>query len=299
MSPVAAPNDRRFRRAHLKPARRRGPWRSLLRSSAKYGLLSFAALGAGYYGGTAVVHAGVLRIDQVIVRGNARLSTGEVLAALDGLRGENIVWADLREWRERLQSSPWVRDAAFRRSLPSTIRVTLTEREPIAIARLAGELYLIDESGNVMDEYGPRYADFDLPLVDGIAERGRAGQVADPSRAGLAAEVIAALQTDQEIARQLSQVNVADANNAAVLLAGDPALLYVGRERFLSRVRSYLQLAPTLRARVPEIDSVDLRFDDRMYVRPSRVARRPGAGASTREHAGGGGASARRVDSNR
>ena len=70
-----------------------------------------------------------------------------MLATLDGLRGENIVRADLDEWRERLLTSPWVRDATFRRSLPSTVEVAVVEREPIGIGRLKGRLFLVDERG--------------------------------------------------------------------------------------------------------------------------------------------------------
>ena len=33
-------------------------------------------------------------------------------------------------------------------------------------------------------------------------------------------------------------------------------------------MQSYVDLAPALRDRVPEIDYVDLRFDERVYVRP-------------------------------
>ena len=32
---------------------------------------------------------------------------------------------------------------------------------------------------------------------------------------------------------------------------------------------SFLELVPTLRERVPKMDYVDLRLDDRMYVRPA------------------------------
>jgi cell division protein FtsQ len=236
-------------------------------------LLSVGALCAGYCAGGAVVHARALEVNRFVVSGHLRLSAEDVRTLLEGMRGENILWVNLDDWRLKLQASPWVRDAAFRRRLPSSIEVTITEQEPIAIARLGGALYLIDERGNVMDQYGPRYANFDLPLVDGLAGRSRGATAADPSRAELATSLIVALQADQEIARQLSQVNVSDAANASVLLADDPAVLYVGRERFLARVRSYVQLAPTLRARVPDIDSVDLRFDDRMYVRPGRSRR--------------------------
>ena len=39
VSAVAAPADRRFRRAHVKPARRRRRWRSLVMPAVKYGLV--------------------------------------------------------------------------------------------------------------------------------------------------------------------------------------------------------------------------------------------------------------------
>src|SRR5438874_5348940 len=95
----------------------------------------------------------------------------------------------------------------------------------------------------------------------------------DEARAELAARLIAAVKAKPEILRRLSQVDVADAHNASVILAGDPAVIFVGEDQFLPRLQSYLQLAPTLRERVSDIDYVDLRFDDRIYVRPKKSAR--------------------------
>jgi len=265
MSPVAAPADRRFRRAHVKPARKRGPWRVVVRPLIEYGFVALAAAYAVYRGAAVVAHARVLRIDHIVVRGNQRLPTGEVLAVLNGLRGENIVWTDLAAWRRRLLASPWVRDAALRRSLPSTVEVMVSERAPIGIGRIKSELYLVDDRGVVIDEYGPQYADVDLPIIDGLT----AGTVTDQSRAELAARVVAALGPQPSVARRLSQIDVTDLHNAAVILSGDPAVIYVGEDRFLQRLQSYLDLSAALRARVPDIDYVDLRFDDRIYVRPA------------------------------
>ena len=265
MSPVAAPADRRFRRVRAKPSRKRGPWRVLVGPLIKYGFVTLAAVYAVYRGAAVVAHARVLRIDQIEVRGNQRLSSGDVLGVLNGLRGENIVWTDLAAWRRRLLASPWVRDAALRRSLPSTVEVIVAERAPIGLGRIKGELYLVDDRGAVIDEYGPQYADVDLPIIDGLT----AGTVADQSRAGLAARVVAALGSHPSLARRLSQVDVTDVHNAAVILSGDQAVIYVGEDRFLQRLQSYLDLSAALRARVPDIDYVDLRFDDRIYVRPA------------------------------
>jgi hypothetical protein len=59
-----------------------------------------------------------------------------------------------------------------------------------------------------------------------------------------------------------------------VILSGDRAVLFVGDDRFLPRLQSYLDLAGALRERVPDIDYVDLRFEDRIYVRPVGGRRR-------------------------
>jgi len=268
VSPVAAPSDRRFRRAHVKPTRKRGAIGAIV-PALQYAVVALVVAFVAYEGTTVLAHAPMLRIDRILVHGNERLSNGEVLAVLNGLRGENIVWTDLTSWRAKLLSSPWVRDASFRRSLPSTVEVLVSERAPIAIGRINGELFLVDDRGTAIDQFGPQYADLDLPIVDGLGARGET-DAADQLRADLASRLIAALRPEQPVARRLSQIDVSDAHNAAVILTGDPAVIYVGEDRFLQRLRSYLELSAALKSRVPAIDSVDLRFEDRIYVRPSK-----------------------------
>jgi cell division protein FtsQ len=196
------------------------------------------------------------------------MSTPAAQAFLGELKGTNIMAADLDAWRERLQSTPWIREATFKRSLPSTIDVAVVERDPIGIGRLGGKLYLIDERGAVIDEYGPDYADFDLPIIDGLQSSAADSTAADGARADLAARLIASLKAKPVIVERLSQVDVSDVHNASVIVTGDPARIFVGDDRFLVRLESYLGLAQALRERVPDIDYVDLRFDDRIYVRP-------------------------------
>jgi cell division protein FtsQ len=272
VSLVAAPADKRFRRVHVKPSRRRGWWRVLLAPAAVYGGVGLLVALAAYEAGALVNRAGVLRIDHIVIAGNERLSSGDVSALLTGMRGEHILITDLPGWRRRLLASPWVRDAALKRSLPSTIEVTLWERTPVGIGRLDGQLYLFDEHGTVIDEYGAQYADLDLPMVDGLTTGSAAG-TADESRAELAARVIAAVRSQPAVARRLSQIDVTDIRNAAVILSGDPAVIYIGDDRFSQRLQTYVELSETLHARVPAIDYIDLRFDGRIFVRPSEKKR--------------------------
>ena len=276
MRPIAISADRRFHRAHVKPARKRSRLRNISVPIAKAGLIAAFVLLLIYRGGPVLAEAPILQIDRIVVNGNHRLPTEDVLTVLGGLRGENIVWSDLDAWRERLVASPWVRDATFRRSLPSTVEVVVSEREPIGIGRVKGQLFLVDERGTVIDSYGPQYADLDLPIIDGLSMKSGAGDT-DADRGELAARVIQALKTKPSVARRLSQVDVTDQHNAAVILNGDQAVIYVGDDRFLPRLESYLELASALRARVADIDYVDLRFDDRIYVRPTAKAARAAA----------------------
>ena len=70
------------------------------------------------------------------------------------------------------------------------------------------------------------------------------------------------------------QIDVTDVHNATVILSGDNAAIQLGEDQFLPRLDSYLQMASALRDQVPDIDSVDLRFDDRIYVRPTPKSKR-------------------------
>ena len=279
MSPVAVSADRRFHRAHVKPTRRRAVWRTVLVSTVKYGIVLGVLLFGAVKVRAFVSTSPTLRIESIEPSGNQRVPAEAVRTMLEGLRGENILFADLEGWRSRLLESPWIREVSFRRSLPSSIQVVVQERLPIAIARRGSRLLLVDERGVAIDEYGPAYSALDLPIVDGFSgERENAAE--DETRGALAARLVMALRQKPVVAGRLSQVDVSDVHNVTILLNDDPAELRVGDDHFLERVESYLSLSDALHARVPEIDYVDLRFDGRVYVRPLGTPGRPAAGRS-------------------
>lgn len=273
--PVSAPADKRFRRAHVSPRKRSWlpafSWPMAARLAVVMGLGLYAL----YWTAERVLTAEALTISRISVNGNARMSRGEVLSLLDGLSGQNMVTVDLEEWRRKLLTSPWVADAVVRRVLPGTVSVAIAERQPLAIGRLGEQLYLLDQRGSVIDEYGPNYAEFDLPIIDGLAARSGGGALVDEARAGLATRLLAALQARPDLARRVSQIDVNDLHDAVLILKDDTALVRIGEEQFIERLQSYLDLAPALRERVPDIDYVDLRFDERVYVRSQGSGPRP------------------------
>ena len=141
----------------------------------------------------------------------------------------------------------------------------------MGVGRVVNGLYLVDPHGVIVDEFGPNYADLDLPIIDGLASTPAAGRpVIDEGRAMLAARLIDALEARPDLAAKVSQIDVSDGHDVVVLLEGDTAMLRLGDDDFVTRLQGYIDLAPALHERIAEIDYVDLRFDQRLYVRPVR-----------------------------
>jgi cell division septal protein FtsQ len=277
---VTAPSDRRFRRSQIHATRRRH-----LRARPLWRVLKVVAVvalfaGAVSWAAVAAVDLPWLRVQHIRVHGNERVHAGEVTALLEGMTGQSLLAVDLERWRSRLFASAWVADATLRRRLPGTIDVELRERVPMGIARAGTDLFLVDAAGTVIDEFGPRYADCDLPIIDGIIVTPVSVPPAiDRPRGQLVSRLMSELRTRPELARRISQIDAGNVHDVHVILDGDPAVVRLGETRFAERLDSYVSLQATLREQVPDIDYVDVRFGERVYVgvaQPAGAAPAPG-----------------------
>ncbi len=280
---VKAPADKRFKRGRVKTPRKTARrWTALFRPLVKWtlvlGILGYTTVRAL----ALVTESPALRISHVAVQGLRHLSAGEVRSRVRTLEGTNIVRADLEAARRRLLGSPWIADATLRRQLPATIEIAIEERQPVALARFArGGLQLIAEDGMVLGPVGAAQAGLDLPIADGLTPvpgRSLSGPGlgvgiparVDPERAGLIGRLVESLRQDDGLLALVSEVDVTDVEDAVVLLGDDPARVHLGHEDFARRVRAYRDLAPTVLQHVDAIDSADVRYDGRVFVRPAR-----------------------------
>jgi cell division septal protein FtsQ len=267
---VKAPAERNFRRARGKPGKRKTARRRISWRVARTAICAVIVVYAVYRAFDLVLTAPALQIQRVAVHGNVRLAAGEVQAKVRALRGTSILTANLPAYRKQLLDLPWVSDVALRRVLPSTVDVYVSERTPIGLCRLGNQVFLVDRLGVVIAEFGPQYAEFDLPIIDGLVRVPSSGEPAiDERRADLAARLIDAVAPRPDLARRISQIDVSHLHDAVVLLDGDPAQLHLGEDHFLERLQSYDDVATAVRDRVPDADYVDLRFGERVYVRPA------------------------------
>jgi hypothetical protein len=116
-------------------------------------------------------------MDEVKIVGHKTLDP-ESLVKLSGLRpGTNIFGVDLERVRERIESNPWVRRSSVRKSPPSTLRIEIEERVPVAlIDRKAG--VAVDAEGVILGPLtggaaGAVSMGGCSPLLKGFGKKGR------------------------------------------------------------------------------------------------------------------------------
>lgn len=264
---VAVPSDRRFRRADAAPVRRRRSGRTLW-TLVRWSVVAVGLVLAATWGGHRLLVSDMFLVRDITVRGNARLTTGDVESLLQGMREENVFRVDFDHYRQQVLDSAWVEQVTLSRVMPATIVVDIVERTPIAIARLNQQLYLVDRTGNIVDEFRAEHHAFDLPIVDGLlAATDGATATIDPDRARVTTLLLDDLASRRDLQQRLSQVDVSNPRDVVVMVDDDAAWLHLGQASFVERLQRYLDLRPALRDRFGAIDYADLKFDERIYVR--------------------------------
>ena len=205
-----------------------------------------------------------LEIDRILVEGNERLSEGEILELIEVDGATNILTLDLDETKRKLHRSAWVRDVELKRMLPATLTLQIVERTPVAVAALS-ELYLLADDGTILDQLPPFYDMGRLILVRGL--RDAAGSVS-PERAALAGRMARALNADERLGLLVSELDVAEGTDSVALrLRESPLVLLVSEPTMVSRLSEVVPLLAGITERLPEVEVLDLRFQNRVYAR--------------------------------
>ena len=120
-------------------------------------------------GGYSLSFSPFFAVEQIIISGNEQISS-ERLVALCGIEiGQNIFTVDTSLVEQWLFIEPWVRTAQVERYLPRSIKISITERNPVAVMATGYAFIQIDKSGLVlcrMRELDNLY----LPIISGIEE---------------------------------------------------------------------------------------------------------------------------------
>lgn len=142
-----------------------------------------------------VMHSPRFAVRTVLVDGARRRSAASIASQGGVAVGENIFSIDLPRAGVMITQDPWVERATVTRKLPSTVSITVVEREAAALTSIGGELYLVTRDGDLFKKIGADDPS-DLPVVTGIPPT----QVAS-DRKGVVLSIKRALDVAEELER--------------------------------------------------------------------------------------------------
>jgi cell division protein FtsQ len=125
------------------------------------------ALGVAY-----LIRTPLFGLTAVRVEGTAAVAHAEVLQASQVRIGEPYLGLDLAAIRTRVATLPRVASVRVTRDYPSSLRIIVTERPPVASVSAGSVYWLVAADGTVLDAAASRPADLpyvaSVPLPDGV-----------------------------------------------------------------------------------------------------------------------------------
>lgn len=198
--------------------------------------------------GLAATRTGLFRVRGLEVEGGSHRSRDQI-ARLSGVtERDNAIWLDETAVEARLLRDPWIGRAEVRVDLPWSVKITVTERSPVAVSRLGTEATLVAADGTIL---GPGRG-AGLPVVDAPPAW------VDPggNRAiGEAARALAAL--DPMLRSKVRRVTIGDTRGLELLLTDGlrvrfgPPGAYAAKARVLGEVVTWIEGSDE---RIREID---------------------------------------------
>ncbi len=128
-------------------------------------VMALLVVASPWWGPMALRPLAFFAVRHVEVAGARYLPVDTVVNAM-GLGAGASVWQDLRAMERRLLATPGIAEAHVGRQLPGTLRVTVREVEPVALAEGPAGLVPLGADGRPLP-YDPASAPVDAPVLGG------------------------------------------------------------------------------------------------------------------------------------
>lgn len=224
--------------------------------------LLFVALCLGLAAGVYIVlHSAFFEVREVVFRGNRHLSKEELRTIMKVSERDCLLKLSLRRLAGRLSDSPWVKAVSVRKEYPRRLVVLVKEAEPAALLDRKGALYLIEGDGQVLEKLRGESVPFLPVIVGGKAEGGDAfAEALRLARAvkatGLAAE------------RNRIEITGVAGGPENLTLKVDGLVVKIGNGQYEKKLSRLFELMGEIHRRWERTEYVDLRFANRVVVKP-------------------------------
>jgi len=208
------------------------------------------------------------------IEGNSHLTHAQLLSIFGGDVERNIFTVSLEERKTELERLPWVEHATVMRLLPNRMRVSITERTPVAFVRQGNHIGLVDANGVLLDmpTDAPATTHYSFPVVTGIG--GDEPLSTRAARMKIFEWFTSELDADgEQISQKLSEVDLSNPEDVKALIPdhASDVLVHFGEENFLDRYRKYEAHLAEWRAQYPKLSAVDMRYERQVVLETGPV----------------------------
>ena len=266
---LAEPDHRYLRRRANRRVRKQRLTRNLFRFmvvATINALIAGVVLYAAFRGIDHFLRSNEFALDSIELQGVERSSEEALQARLKPFHGRNLLYLSLDEIENTMRQDPWIRSTSVKRLLPRGMRVSVTERQPVAWVLINGTPHVVDETGFTI---GPAESSpgVSLPVITGVDGKSRE-LLLQRIRRGI--KLLERLrQTSPEFLAEISEFDLStDDRVVARTIDGGPPL-FLDPEQIERNVETYLGLRTEISRRIGQAHHVDLRWRDRIAVMPN------------------------------
>lgn len=171
----------------------------------------------------------------------------------------NLLLLDIKNLQARVAAHQWIRDAHIRKIFPSTLRIDIQERIPVAIL-VKEKYFLVDKEGVLLEEISPVEWP-DLPLLTDMNRFQRDCDL----KLGLAWACLESLGEKER--KKVSMMDLSEYENVSIRLKDTGTWLKLGRERFYEKYQLFHHNRALFQKYGP-LEYIDFRFEGRLVLRP-------------------------------
>lgn len=198
--------------------------------------------------------------DMIIVCRNPEVKQ-EIQQNLENINVGNILLFDIGHLQEALAAHRWVKEVRIRKILPSTLKIEIKDRTPLALLKREN-LYLIDEEGVHLERIESREK-LDLPLLVDSNNF----QKDYKEKLELAWECLGSLSPSEK--EQLDVLDLSEYENITVQLKKKKTKLILGNDQFSQKLKAFQKYSARL-GKFGSLEYADLRFPDRFIIKPKK-----------------------------
>lgn len=208
----------------------------------------------------------VFRLSRISFTGSEHL-TDEELLAVSGLRkGENLLGLSAKKVHAKMLESPWIKAVSVRKELPDRLQIAITETEPFALLEMKGHLFIVDEQGKLLEELKDSPVPF-LPVITGNPF----GNKEVFTEAIMFARAI----KDAGLLSRKDHIEIIADKPQDMSANMDGIVVKVGTGDYGTKISRLMELEEEIRNRNIPVDYIDLRFSNKVVVKPvASVAKR-------------------------